>query len=130
MPSERSSRFKRTVVGVALLAIGSCSESSSPGATFCSGDVTVDVSSGTSPTFTWSPACRVVAVLVENSFDADLWSVESGSGIESGLVYGTTPPGAFPQFVASLFVGQTYEVIVYRGSLGNLVVAGRMSFTP
>jgi hypothetical protein len=98
----------------------------------CTGDVTISVSAGLTPTFTWAPACRVAFFLVEADA-SDVWFIEptGEQGIASGVTYGVVPAGARQEEPAiALESGVTYDVIVARGSGEDLVLAGIRSFTP
>jgi hypothetical protein len=97
----------------------------------CTGDVTVSVSAGTTPTFTWAPACLVLALLVEQEA-SDMWFLEAtGEGIASGVRYGTVPSGASGDGPAvALVQGTTYEVILFRGTAQNATIAAIREFTP
>jgi hypothetical protein len=98
----------------------------------CTNHVAITVSSGTTPRFTWEPACRVIALLVEQDA-SDMWFVEGiGEGIASDVRYGSVPPnGTSDEPALPLVPGTTYEVIVFRGSnLQTAVIAGIREFTP
>ena len=75
-----------------------CSDSpSEPTFEPCPGDaVTVTVSAGLTPLFTWTPACGVAFLQVfPAAGGGNLWTVWADSGSEnpipSGVRYGTTP---------------------------------------
>jgi hypothetical protein len=61
---------------------------------------TVIVGPGTTPTFSWTPACLAGSVIVLRAAPVGdrpagtVWSVTSESGIAPGLRYGVTPSGA------------------------------------
>jgi hypothetical protein len=120
-------------IGFVLLASVSCSndvsapETSGP----CTSDVAVTISAGTTPTFTWTPTCRVIALLVEEGA-SDRWFLEaSGAGIAPGVTYGSAPAGASEDAPAiPLVSGTTYEVILFRGTLANATIAAIEEFTP
>jgi hypothetical protein len=97
----------------------------------CTGNVTVSVSGSTTPTFTWTPACRVIGLLVELEA-ADQWFLEAtGDGFASGVHYGTVPAGATAQESAKPLVsGTTYEVILFRGTSESGAIAAIKEFTP
>jgi hypothetical protein len=97
----------------------------------CTGNVTVSVSAGTTPTFTWTPACRVIGLLVELEA-SDQWFLEgSGDGIAPGVQYGIVPPGATASEPARPLVsGTTYEVILFRGTPETATIAAIKEFTP
>ncbi|MEX2110139.1 MAG: hypothetical protein WD802_06030 [Gemmatimonadaceae bacterium] len=123
----------RWFVVVVFLASVSCSnyvsgpETSGP----CTTDVSVTVSAGTTPTFTWTPACRVIGLLVEEGA-SDRWLLEAtGAGIAPGVTYGSVPAGASEDAPAiPLVSGTTYEVILSRGTPANATRAAIEEFTP
>jgi hypothetical protein len=130
-----ASRALRTLTAACVLASVACGDDDSTGlpAGNCTTDVTISVSAGTTPTFTWSPACRVTALLVEVEAGGDVWYIEAtgAQGIASGVVYGTEPAGAEEdQPAIPLVAGETYDVLVARGDLANLELAGMATFTP
>ena len=101
----------------------------------CTGPVTVEVSSGTSPTFDWSPECRLFLVLVELGA-TDQWIVvsEGENAIAPPVRYGVVPDGAVEQELAiPLVAGQAYDVNLFRwtgpgGEDGELIAS--RDFTP
>jgi hypothetical protein len=113
------------------------SDPTGPGASVpeCTGAVTITVSSGTSPTFDWNPACRLFLVLVELGA-GDQWLVlsEGTNAIAPPVQYGVVPAGASQQEPAiPLQAGQTYDVTLARwtgpdGDDGTLI--GNQNFTP
>ena len=124
----------------AVVAAGIACSDNSPGTTGplpeCTGAVTVAVSSGTTPTFTWAPSYRLFFVLVEPAQSgADLWSVGSDgtNAIRPPVIYGTVPNGARElQSVTPLVTGATYDVYVYRWTgpgTQDGVLAGSKAFT-
>lgn len=128
----RCSVTRSSLVGALVLSLVGCSDTASPNRDPCTGDVTISVSSGTTPTFTWSPACGVLAVLVEEDA-SDIWIISAtGNGtIGSGVKYGTVPSGAEEGTApVALLAGHTYEVILFRGTEDDAVIAGIQAFTP
>jgi hypothetical protein len=122
------------LLAAAVPLLSACGDGGTgPGASGpCTGNVSISVSAGTTPTFTWLPPCRVVALLVEQEA-SDMWFVEgTGDGIASGVQYGTVPPnGAADEPALPLVPGTTYEVILFRGtSLQDATLAGIREFTP
>lgn len=126
--------MKLARAAVAAIAIAGCTD----GATGpddlgpCTVDsVDVSVSIGTTPTFTWTPACRVILLLVEQGA-TDQWLLEAtGEGIASGVTYGTVPAGATADEPATpLQAGTTYEIILFRGPAGSEVMIALEEFTP
>jgi hypothetical protein len=64
---------------------------------------------------------------------SDMWFISAtGSGtIGSGVKYGTVPSGATENAPAlTLLAGQTYEVILFRGTLDDATIAALEAFTP
>jgi len=123
----------RTVLAGALaLSLAGCSDAAGPNRDPCTGDVTITVSSGPTPTFTWTPACGVIGLLVEEEA-SDMWFISAtGSGtIGSGVKYGTVPPGATEETPPlTLLAGRTYEVILFRGTQDDGVIAGLKALPP
>jgi hypothetical protein len=122
-----------------LLAIAACSSNgpTGPDATLpeCSGPVSVDVSSGTSPTFDWTPRCRVFFLLVELGA-GDEWLVmsEGINAIAPPVRYGQLPAGAVQREPATPLVpGQLYDVNLARwtgpGGDDGVLIANQ-EFTP
>lgn len=133
MTSQISFGAHPRLIVFVLLASVSCSndvtgpETSGP----CTTDVSVTVSGGTTPTFTWTPACRVIGLLVEEGA-SDRWLLEAtGAGIAPGVTYGSVPAGASQDAPAiPLVSGTTYEVILFRGTEANAIIAAVEEFTP
>ena len=144
MPSRRSPharpsalRLVRALVALAALAPApACSEDygNEPLGSECGSDVELSITAGDTPTFSWTPTCRVSALLVQRSSDlANLWYIQPAGalGIEPGVVYGVVPSGATQDAPAEpLDTGVSYRVLVARGHGGAQVVAGSKSFTP
>jgi hypothetical protein len=101
-----------------VMALGCSSDSTSPGAAIpaCTGAVTIAVSSGTSPSFSWTPACRLFFVNVELGA-TDQWNIisDSTNAIAPPVHYGLVPAGArqLTASVTPLQVGQTYDVNLF-----------------
>ena len=128
----RRSSVLHTLLLVLVTACGASSDVTGPETIGpCTGNVTVSVSSGTTPTFTWTPACRVIGLLVELGA-SDQWFLEAtGDGIAPGVQYGIVPPGATADGPATPLVsGTTYEVILFRGAPENAAIAAIKEFTP
>lgn len=135
MSVTRRLRRAPLALGLTSLAmLASCDDDPTGGAAdTCRGNVTVSVSPGTTPTFTWSPACRAASLLVETQAEGDVWRIESSGsdGIASGVTYGTVPPGAVEDAPATPLVeGSRYDVILFRGSGAGVAIAGVASFIP
>lgn len=124
---------------LAVVGTGCSSDSAGPGGPLsaCTGVVSVSVSGGTTPTFSWTPACRLFLVLVEPaSSGEDQWLVitDSTNAIAPPVTYGVTPPGAV-QLAAptALVAGQAYKLVVFRwtgpGAQDGALI-GTGTFTP
>ena len=120
---------------MAFAALASCGDDdpSSPNApAACTGNVTVTVTSGTTPTFSWTPACSVVALIVEEAAN-DQWNVLANGdpGFGPSVVYGAKPPGSTQVgAVTPLRAGTSYTVTLFRGPLASPVIASLQFFTP
>jgi hypothetical protein len=114
------------------------SDSNGPGDPLpvCTGPVTIAVSSGTSPSFSWTPACRLFFVNVELGA-SDQWSIISDStdAIAPPVQYGVVPAGAQQSSseVTPLVSGQTYDVNLFYwtgpGAQDGTFI-GSQEFTP
>jgi len=125
-------RFYAPLTFALIGSIACSSDVTSPGSGApCTGDVAITVSAGTTPRFTWTPACRVLGLLVEQG-SSDRWFVEAtGAGIGSGVTYGVEPPGGSEDGPAiPLVSGTTYDVILFRGTSEDATIAGMREFTP
>ena len=104
--------------------------------TVCLGPVDLSVSSGTTPTFSWSPDCKIGRLIVMDGL-LETWGTETlGENIyEAPIVYDVPPPGAVePEPAVPLVEGRTYTVSVYRwfsvSPVESLVFLGEQDFTP
>jgi hypothetical protein len=98
--------------------------------------VTIAVSSGTSPSFSWTPACRLFFVNVELGA-TDQWSIisDSTNAIAPPVRYGVVPAGAQQSSsdVPSLQAGETYDVNLFYWSgpgAQDGTFIGSRDFTP
>jgi hypothetical protein len=104
-------------VGCAM-ALACSSDDTGPGDAppDCSGPVTIAVSSGLTPSFSWTPACRLFFVNVELG-GSDQWSIISDgtNAIAPPVQYGVVPAGADQSSpaVTPLQAGQTYDVNLF-----------------
>jgi hypothetical protein len=146
-PDSQVSRSSLVSLAATLAVfVLSCSDGTAPTPVPCADDqqVTVSVSPGLQPTFSWEPACGMSSVQV--------WAVSPGSGgggwvlyggenaarnpLGSGIRYGRAPSGAIePAPEVPLVAGQEYMVAVYRwigepGGPGGLFDRGGASFRP
>jgi hypothetical protein len=94
----------------------------------CQGPISVVVSSGTPPQFTWTAACAVGRVVVHDA-TAVVWDVRSAPArILSPVRYGVRPSGATEeQAPEPLEAGETYHVEVHSDAQ---IVSGGATFTP
>lgn len=101
----------------------------------CTGPVSIQVSSGTSPSFDWSPACRLFFLSVELGAE-DEWLVisDGANAIAPPVRYGVLPAGARQRDPATpLEPGLTYDVNVARWTgpgAEDGVLIGSRDFTP
>ncbi len=119
----------QSVVACAMLvAIASCSGDSVTDPTMplaaCTSNVSISVGTGTTPTFTWSPACTVLALIVEGSDGGDAWFIWGNSqGIAPGVRYASVPSGAVQDdSPETLQAGRLYDVSVFRGTAGENIL--------
>jgi hypothetical protein len=118
---------RRFSFGLAVGAIVSlaCSEGTAPGECFANtGSVNVTVTTGTTVTFDWKPACAVALLLVEADA-SDQWAIAAPGFDETStsaanvilppVTYGQVPAGAEelgpPE---TLTAGTTYEVVLWK----------------
>jgi hypothetical protein len=127
-----------------ILSLG-CAEASAPPVEACADDqaVTVHVSAGPRPAFTWTPACGMTSITVFSAAGPPpaAWVLYGGSSaasnpLRSGIRYGQAPSGtleATPE--TALEVGSEYQVLVYRwvgepGGEGGPFQRGSATFRP
>ena len=122
-----------------VAALTSCSNSTDPESLpVCGVGVTLTVSSGTTPTFDWNPACRVGFLSVEEIGGSDLWSifgVNMTNAIAPGVTYGLVPEGAVQAAPPEpLSPGTTYQVGIVvvepEGQDENFEIVATATFTP
>lgn len=127
------------VVSVLAIALGACSgdESATEPAELpeCTGTVALRVGPGTTPEFSWQPACRLASVLVEptqRGLGGDHWSIYSEANtIAPPLRYGVTPQGAtLRRDPRSLSAGVQYRVVVRWREGGDERGLAIQAFTP
>lgn len=128
---------KHWMVALSCALTACSSDPTSPDASLpeCTGPVEVSVSSGTSPTFDWTPRCSLFLVLVEQGA-SDRWAVMSlgTNAITPPVHYGVQPPFASQSDpTIPLEAGQTYDVVLGRwtgpGPDDGAVIANQ-EFTP
>ena len=133
--SQRSHAGRWIPAFLLAFTVAGCGDSTGPGGAPCTGSVDVTVSSGTTPTISWTPNCRLWLVGVEAD-DGDVWVIASPgrNGISPGVRYGVVPRGAMSDGPAvPLIAGQTYNVFVGRHTGpddDDGVLAGVRTFTP
>lgn len=131
----RPTRIRTKLVALAF-ALVACRDSTAPNQPECTGNVDIHVSGGTTPTITWTPACRVFVLGVEEEGGRDVWLIvsEGGNRIASGVRYGTVPAGATSDESAiALVAGRTYTIFAARHTgpaSDDGVLAGTRDFTP
>lgn len=131
----------RIAIGAAACLSLSCNDTT--GSVACTDEiVTVSVSGGLEPVFTWSPACGMASIQVQpDTPNAGGWAIYSGqhsaeNPLGSGIRYGHRPSLAVePAPPRPLVSGVAYTVSVARwvadghGS-GALFIAGSATFRP
>jgi len=109
----------------------------------CPGPVELQVSGGSTPIFTWQPACPMSAlVITTNPSDpgagsaALVWEVsqtDDANRITPPVRFGIAPPSerSLPNPAAPLQTGATYRFsLYYRGTLGGDLIAVETILTP
>lgn len=124
-------------LSIALIAGNGCS-TQGPNLPACTGPVTVTATSGTSPTFSWTPACQLEGLTVAlPGPGAIVWSVASPNqtnSIAPSVRYGRTPAGAtLVTGATALSAGSSYGVTLFvfdDGHGGSVQAAGSLTFVP
>lgn len=127
-----SYRFGGVALGV-MLGVLACSGSGEPNDDRCEQPLTFEVSSGLTPTFSWTPVCTVAQLRVVDPADGEeMWSVlADNNSVTPGVVYGETPIGALQTKVPEqLTSGTQYRVVVAIDNADGLLVHGSAVFTP
>ena len=133
---HQAARVTRVILtSSAFLALGSCSDDepltpNAPAA--CTGNVTVTVSAGTTPTFSWTPACSIVSLYVEEGAN-DHWAIFANGdpGFGPSVTYGMKPEGTNQTVPTTpLKAGSTYSVTLFRGPLASPQVSALQIFVP
>jgi hypothetical protein len=103
----------------------------------CTGSVTLTVSTGPVPVFSWTPTCKAFFLLVEPvGSGEDQWGVitDSTNGLTPPVTYGIVPEGAHQTTAAApLTPGIPYDVYVWRWTgpgRQDGVLSATLSFTP
>ncbi len=101
--------------------VGSCATNGTveppPPLPACTDSVMIFVSGDTIPTFTWTPACKLGRLIVEEVVE-ERWGTETlehSNDWPPPIVYGVHPPGSENlEPAAPLYIGTTYKVSAYR----------------
>ena len=133
-----SARGPSAVAGLFVLAIG-CSGVDNPAdLPQCQGPITMSVSSGTTPFFSWTPRCMAGQVVVGLSLSTGyvtLWAATGTANTNSlrpPIRYGT-PPSSSSLGTPVLVTGGAYRVVVLRAtgdSTAPFQVIGSADFVP
>ncbi|HZM15122.1 MAG TPA: hypothetical protein VFE28_03895 [Candidatus Krumholzibacteria bacterium] len=133
-------------LGASTLSLSSCDECATTGppdpppVLECNGPVTVTVSPGMTPTFSWTPDCTLGRLIVEAGPGEEYWGTETlGTNLyRSPIVYGVHPPGSVEQQIPEpLTPGMVFRVSVFYWATADpnsLDAGGRLigqaEFTP
>jgi len=98
-----------------------------PGATACRHGATAALTSGTTPTITWTPGCTVGYIHIADSTGYPSWIViDSGTAgplnaLKSGIQYGVVPPEGrgFGLAAQPLKAGALYLLALRLASIGG-----------
>ena len=112
-------RSTKLAAALVLIALSGCSDAIGPDELpECSGPVTLEVTSGRTPTFSWEPACRLSFLVVElDAGGGDVWAVltRGENALAPPVTYADTPAGAETLTPAlPLTSGTAYRVAVAR----------------
>jgi hypothetical protein len=123
---------------LAAVLISACG-SSGPNDNRCDEALNIQVTTGLTPTFSWTPTCTVAQVRVVREVEGDdpeieVWSVIAGGNTVAGPVtYGVPPAGTTETTPdAVLVLGKSYRLViaVRNPDTGVLLVGGLMQFVP
>jgi len=121
------------------LALASCGDSAGPSGGGCDEPITLTVSSSTSPSISWTPACTVAEIQITqlnepvDTLQLKWWVQSETNSIRPPVSYGSTPPGATLLLgPKALFGGTQYLVtlLVRDPTTGEPFTAGSAQFTP
>jgi hypothetical protein len=112
----RSSKLLRAI---SLLCLSACGDEIGPDELpECAGPVSIEVTPGTTPTFSWMPGCRLSFLVVElDESGGDLWSIltRGENALAPPVTYGDPPAGAETLTPpVPLISGTAYRVAVAR----------------
>jgi hypothetical protein len=132
------------LLGTLSLAVVSCGDSTGPANGGCDGTVDVTITSGTSPTFSWNPACTVGLLWIQDLTETDptkqlVWSIQAEQNlIKPPVQYGVTPANALQTQAPLSLIGQggdtpahlySFNISVYASD-GTLNAFALQNFTP
>lgn len=132
-------QWKHMIALCVVTTLTSCSDSTDPRSLpVCQFVGIVTVSSGTTPTFDWNPACRIGLLTVEQITGSDGWSifgVNMTNAIAPGVTYGLVPEGAVQNAPPEpLSPGTRYHVVILvlepEGQDENFKLVAIARFTP
>jgi hypothetical protein len=127
------------------LAVASCGDSTSQNGGGCDSPISsVNISSGTTPTFDWTPACTVAQVTVTDLTETDQnktlkWSITAVQNIiRPTVTYGVVPANTIQTHGPDPLVGPINQIPGHTYLLdlaalqedGTYLVVVRQSFTP
>jgi hypothetical protein len=112
-------RASKLLRAVSLVCVSGCADDIGPDELpECSGPVTLEVTPGTTPTFSWTPRCRLSFLVVEpDESGTDLWAIltRGENALAPPVTYGDPPPGAETLVPpVALTSGTAYRVAVAR----------------
>lgn len=115
-PTLRCSKLLRAV---SLVCLSGCADEIGPDELpECGGPVTLEVTPGTTPAFSWTPRCRLSFLVVElDESGGDLWSIltRGENALAPPVAYGDPPGGAETLTPpVPLTSGTAYRVAVAR----------------
>jgi hypothetical protein len=116
----------------ALVLVGCGGDSASTAVdAICAGPILVAVGQGTTPSISWSPACKAQAISVEDVNSGTIvWSIANRDGMTTPITYGSKPVGSTTGVeAAALQRGTAYDITVFEG-LPPIGVIGEQTFTP
>ena len=128
----------RVALGALSLGLAlSCQSTTAPSRHVCAvgelGLHSMSISSGVTPTFTWSPACTVGILYVEDSLVTVWLIINDSTKLGSPVTYGMVPAGSTEHALQALQAGRTYRVHLNSpnaGSPGVYNTIGEWAFVP
>ncbi|HEY7503117.1 MAG TPA: hypothetical protein VH700_03370 [Gemmatimonadales bacterium] len=112
-------RCSKLLRAVSLVCLSGCADEIGPDELpECGGPVTLEVTPGTTPAFSWTPRCRLSFLVVElDESGGDLWSIltRGENALAPPVAYGDPPGGAETLTPpVPLTSGTAYRVAVAR----------------